>query len=336
MTTEQRYTFYSDDDRGRGKFCPIPWQFDQPCLRPHQVSTHIRHERVRGNDIYRDDLRNGWHVVPEGVRYVAVKGIVAGQMRKWAGNASEAQVFARSETVPLTFDRNDHPDCWCVIDLHDLGDKRQPTGANRPKDNVTIVMGDGFADESPRYKARRARRQDIPTTTWEDRETPTSMTPREQEHRWSPHPESLGRGHVCACGQTIETKDVWRWDFSFKVGACNVAFAAYRNEMQKPSTQHATYTAAAERLLGAKPQGPTDAEIVEAYEIVMRGEGMWPVHEGSKPLGLHVRPASGGVFYVKLEDCRAAWSRELKRKQAEVREAERQRVVCEGTLAVDY
>jgi hypothetical protein len=48
------------------------------------------------------------------------------------------------------------------------------------------------------------------------------------DHVWSR--AVLEARHVCTCGQAIDDDEVWRWDFSFKVGACNVAFAAYRNE----------------------------------------------------------------------------------------------------------
>jgi hypothetical protein len=36
-----------------------------------------------------------------------------------------------------------------------------------------------------------------------------------------------------------------------------------------------------------------------------------------------------GEYACAMEDVRAAWSRELKRKQSEAREVERHRVICE-------
>lgn len=80
----------------------------------------------------------------------------------------------------------------------------------------------------------------------------------------------------------------------------------------------------------AKPQWPSDAEIAEAWSAYQRKE--W----GDFHKALGAPRIKVGEYSVTMDECRAAWSRELKRKQAEAREAERSRVVCEGTLECDY
>jgi hypothetical protein len=85
-------------------------------------------EAWAGLRIYRDDLRNGWHVVPAGVRYVAVQGVKAGQW-SWAppgwsereAHESAAAMNRIGDKGPRGLDKpQDMPDRWCVLDLHDL------------------------------------------------------------------------------------------------------------------------------------------------------------------------------------------------------------------------
>lgn len=140
MTT-QHYLFYSDDDHGP---CVIDWY---PCLlqlapgwfrgngkggRIETGSYSWHREGTPPTYVYRDDLRKGWHVVPEVVRYVAVKGIVAGQ-RCLVATSMEA--VARGLIAPLhehndksrycwAVARSSTEDKWTVLDLHDLGDHR--------------------------------------------------------------------------------------------------------------------------------------------------------------------------------------------------------------------
>lgn len=103
-----------------------------------------------GVTVYRDDLRHGWHVVPAGVRYVAVRGAVAGQ---WASPVSDnsaaiaagdidgfnSGMFGREHGDVYTLA---HPDWLVIIDLHNLGpaDHRAPSKA----------------PESPRYAVKAA------------------------------------------------------------------------------------------------------------------------------------------------------------------------------------
>lgn len=424
MSTEQRHVFVKPDPHGATGRIWAPWTDSEWSIDAGSSGGALPHD-VKWTW---DPLRSGWHVTRHETRFVAVQGVKAGQW-SWGGaerchtSREDAQFSAgeynkgRRGRDSGSIKRHDTGD-WCVIDLHDLTDHRH---RDTKPSNVTIVMGDSFADESPRQAAKRIR--------------------SEQEHRWSPHPESLGRGHVCTCGQVIATADVWKWDFSFKVGACNVAFAAYRKEPQlapcanvmaswkgtntpprfqvrpakemrdgepcwdigsemsrshmesmsslmsrgladgdaseRPSltwrngsTQEVAiidthspewkafdakhrpikgerYEAIAYDEIAdhpavlpeiAKPKGPSDAEIVAQYERTMQDEvapGLgWVTTDITKPRGsgswaLQV-PWAGQCVHVPEADVRAAWSRELQRKQDEARETERQRVACQG------
>lgn len=81
---------------------------------------------------------------------------------------------------------------------------------------------------------------------------------------------------------------------------------------------------------------PTDTEIVEAWDAVMRGteNQNWLMRRCPDVMAVEIG-AHGAVTVTKAE-YQAARSRELRRLQQEAREAERCRVVCEGTLAEDY
>ena len=143
MTTEQRYLFVSDPEL-RGSHLArfrLPWS--PPGLEECALFA-AAFERPRSNPIrcfdgvvlaYRDDLRGGWHVVPEGTRYVAVRGIKARQRcapfssiarghavldiaRRMHEGKDVARLWAWYEHGEA--DRDD-PDGWCILDLHDLG-----------------------------------------------------------------------------------------------------------------------------------------------------------------------------------------------------------------------
>lgn len=62
-----------------------------------------------------------------------------------------------------------------------------------------------------------------------------------------------------------------------------------------------------------------DSAIVAAYEV-------WQRDDTGIARDTFV---SVGAQRISIPDCRAAWSRELKRKQAEARDKERHRVICE-------
>lgn len=90
----------------------------------------------------------------------------------------------------------------------------------------------------------------------------------------------------------------------------------------------------------AQDERPTDAEIVAVYtwemgavEDILAGRPQRAMPEG-------VAVCVGGwtlrSHTITREQFAPAWSRELQRMQGEAREKERQRVVCEGTLAEDY
>lgn len=94
------------------------------------------------------------------------------------------------------------------------------------------------------------------------------------------------------------------------------------------------------RITGVVPARPSDAEIVSVYiwemgavEDVLAGRPKRPLPPNTIQEGGHwfVRDQ-----YVDRTMFAPAWSRELKRLADEAREKERQRVVCEGTLAEDF
>lgn len=79
---------------------------------------------------YRDELRGGWHIVPKNIRFVAIKGNVAGQWA-WGGGGTgndekscryRAQQFQAGlqDKGTGSVKRSSCKDEWCIIDLQDL------------------------------------------------------------------------------------------------------------------------------------------------------------------------------------------------------------------------
>jgi hypothetical protein len=163
MSNEQRYLFVTLDGVPAPELhVPIPWMNG---YGPMRIKRHDRDVSVTKDGVtfkaWRDDLRKGWHVVPEGVRYVGVSGAVAGQNCAPFGcgfNASRAAARLNAGTESASLIAWHVPE-WSkmddtvgsVLDLHDLADHRKPDGVT-----TTIVMGDSF-DTSPRAVAKRIR-----------------------------------------------------------------------------------------------------------------------------------------------------------------------------------
>jgi hypothetical protein len=127
-----------------------------------------------------------------------------------------------------------------------------------------------------------------------------------------PYPQVRG-GNLVA-----KPRRVGGWDFNFKVGACNVAFA-YRRE-------HMAY----EKAKATRTSGPSDAEIVAVYERIMHGDEVANGANGDWRRGLSW--SSGGrVVSATWAEYQAARSRELNRRitasSEATKEAERRRVL---------
>lgn len=78
---------------------------------------------------------------------------------------------------------------------------------------------------------------------------------------------------------------------------------------------------------------PTDAEIVAAFELAIQQCEMNPKTRADWTNATHLRVQS---IHVPMATVRAAWSRELRRRQVEARERERMRIQCEGDHPEDY
>lgn len=137
-----------------------------------------------------------------------------------------------------------------------------------------------------------------------------------RRHRWNHDP--VNDRYHCLCGVTSQNPPSGLTEM-----ACEIAWQLYA-ERAMPTCS-------------PKPSGPTDAEIVAQYEKTMQdgplhGVG-WVTKDITQPRNsghwfLQV-PHAGMCCEVSEADVRAAWSRELKRKQAEARDKERHRVICE-------
>lgn len=363
--TEQRYAFVEfPPPSAKWVQWAIPWvPAEADGTMPYiSIPTSLTRDSWSAYKIeaFRDDLRNGWHVVPEGVRYVATKGIKAGQMRQWVGNADEAQAVASSGTVHLTFDRNDHPDCWCVLDLHDLKDHR-----TKVTSELTNVE---FTPDPPRFQVKPAAsmREGEPFI-----DAGSSEACALQVSVYNGHPGNRSTYGTFAHGVSesyiIDTQSADWQAFDAKhrkgrhIAKVNEALKAGTLKYPEPKSEYVgspqsdavdamlhawkgveSYTSPRTQAAKARTkaikgerdeaadQGPTDAEIVEAWAAYQRKE--WG--DFSKALG--APRIKVGEYSVTLEQCRAAWSRELQKRAAESREKDRQRVVCEGTLESDY
>jgi hypothetical protein len=131
--SEQRYVWYPD--ASINQWAKVPWA-EETEFALHDPSRDSRSQEFDWGVAWRDDLRKGWHVVPEGVRYVGVSGAVEGQHCAPFGcgfNAvrAAARLNAGIESASLMAW---HVPEWSklddsvgsVLDLHDLGDRRQP------------------------------------------------------------------------------------------------------------------------------------------------------------------------------------------------------------------
>jgi hypothetical protein len=177
MSNEQKYVWCAFDDDGPKS---LPW------ARPSPIGTCVGFTRDTLNPTakmqplqgawetyaiaYRDDLRGGWHIVPEGVRYAAVKGVKAGQRVACFGNTEISERAAKGWTQRL-LDRKrgadegtwevvkyDGSDAWCVLDLHDLADHRAKPDAPRYIVKPASEMAEGEPCRARRTAADVARK----------------------------------------------------------------------------------------------------------------------------------------------------------------------------------
>lgn len=329
--SEQRCTWYPDSETG-------------PCYINHwPVERQLAPSWFRGNgqggnviaasytwpdgersEVYRDDLRKGWHVVPEGVRYVAVKGVKAGQKQRLYANESIALwCLAQYPETPATLHVKDEPDLWAVLDLHDLADHRKPTGAKRPADHVTIVIAD---DEgiSPREVAKLAAER------WGRVAEAARAIYSPPVHR-APEPDILPEIAKPPTKRPGIPNPTWQ-DLDCGEMGPDGDRCAHRYNHRGPCLwivkgQHPDW----------QPPGPTDAEIVEAWDTAMREHeggrpGPWSMStewNGRRLASVLIGPKEAPVRTTR-DQYQAARSRELHRRQAEAREKERQRITCQG------
>lgn len=303
-------------------------------------------ETLNGYRLHRDQLRKGWWVAPESVRYVAVESVPEGQRNAPFGQEWNAREVAEGRCGdPAGYEwSRDAEEGWAVIDLHDLG----------PEKTTSVLIGG--TDESPRERARRTdraaaevraeaerrRAQVVPPSPRyvvleaSEMEEGRTCEPCNTEHRASsgaddlnaeratPHPlfwkawDGLGSfGLAPARYAIVDTHDGWQGKAKVQHGYANCVPHG-PGEPCRP-----VYPAKPE------PQGPSDAEIVAAWEAWAR-----------QAEGLTLSPLRNSVHVhgvaVLFSEYQAARSRELKRRVETSKERERQRIGCEGTLPEDY
>ena len=364
--SEQRYTWYPDSDTG-------------PCYINHwPVERQLAPSWFRGNaqggnvlvgsytwpdgertEVYRDDLRKGWHVVPEGVRYVAVQGVKAGQScyrfvdehgaRMAVDMWNKADPDKRPRFTPKEADYSG----WTVLDLHDLGDKRQPCTS-------TLTSTTFTPDPAPRFVVKPASemREGEPTA-WQ------IYTPRAPGENERLARRAVGR---LASGDYTPTGDLWmrpegdcwgivdthspEWKaFQAKHGMTRLEHerAKAGQKVTEPPPegtwtetwtaspyQHVTYTTHSTPTLEL-PKGPTDAEVVEVWERMLNGQEIANGALAVARVRAHPiqwsNPHDGGAtaFQASYADYQAARSRELNRRvtasSEATKEAERRRVL---------
>lgn len=360
--SEQRYTWYPDGDTG-------------PCYINHwPVERQLAPSWFRGNgqggnvlvgsytwsdgersEVYRDDLRKGWHVVPMGVRYVAVQGVKAGQ--RCTGNYADpdnARHVAARFTADHTIDGTgpvadmDVPDRWTVLALHDLADHRT-TGASRTADVCTVTMGRETTTTlnelsaaigrqlgaAPRFVVKPApsmREGEPYVNAWditpfrdEAGTTADAQAGADEYNRlgvpdfFTPLRWAGQRGAV----PVVDTHSP-EWKAFQAKAEVQAAVEHVAKSAQKAMDAMKATTEAARSYEAAKPSGPSDTEIVEAWTGWMRDEA--GVKQRSSPG--HVIVSFGKDWrHVPIAECRAAWSRELKRRSEATKEAERRRVL---------
>ncbi len=191
---------------------------------------------------------------------------------------------------------------WCA----DLNSGRGPDHLNweawntRPLGFVPLW---GIVDTHDAWHTARVKAPPLELTAedvdpWRDRRK--ARAHHRNQHRWNHDP--VKDAYHCLCGVRARHPPV-----GLTEKACEIAWLMY-----------------ADRATPKAPSGPTDAEIVAVMES-------WQRHE--TPLAytncVATFVVAGYERPVTMMEARAAWSRELKRKQAEAREVERHRVICE-------
>lgn len=124
------YSFYADTDTANAPL-ELPWlRLSFPDAVPTVSAYDVRTDKVqrviswRGGvtaRAWRDDLRQGWHIVPCHVRYVVVKGAPVGQAFAALTFAEGARDVFRTLTPSLKWYADAWRENWGIIDLHRLG-----------------------------------------------------------------------------------------------------------------------------------------------------------------------------------------------------------------------
>ncbi len=303
-------------------------------MRRGEIPYGVPHDEVsNGFRLHRDPIRGGWWVAPEGVRYAAVEGVPVGQKRWSSPDEEDATDYARRfETGSMGVHRMYRQtgrswDGWAVIDLHDLGPEVKP--CDPPPKRFQLVPcrevpagrkhrhvgGRGYAEESAEacrtvgYLGGGALR--MPDGGICD--SAASKTPS-------------------GCWSIVDTLDGWvekRKDYTFKTAEDAKVIESYR-------------------IVDIRRNGPTDAEIVKTWELVQRHDvrssgAPWPCGtEWDAPTAPGKQGRLAAIFVgpkatavrVTVVECRAAWSRELRRR---VKDAEEKRKLpCQGDYPEEH
>jgi hypothetical protein len=223
--------------------------------------------RGRRATIHRDNLRGGWFVAKEGTRYIAVRGVKAGQCVAVWGTGATDEEDAKGDTASLNEGRvahddlcwsqpGDDPRCWAILDLHDLADRRAPSKAPEPRYVVKraeeMKPGEPYVDAGGANAFGGAAaiercvqlRRELGPSEWVFDHGPLPMYLVDTQDAW----------HTLARNTTIVMGDTWAANESPR-------FARLR---KAPPPSPAP--------VKAEPVGPTDAEIVASGAPTHRWE----------------------------------------------------------------
>lgn len=208
------------------------------------VSLEARDSWSRGRTatIHHDPIRRGYFVVREGTRYIAVKGVVAGQwcacvMQEFAADAAAS--MNRGEARAASAKVENWPDEWCVIDLRNLG-HADP----RPK-------------PEPRFQVKRSEEM-------RDGEPCLDIGGRHHTGPFNAKAARLNAGEARPTGERYS----WRQTVAKTYEGAIAIIDTHAPEWQEFQRAHAGKAAP----VAPPPErtGPTDEEIVRAWEAVWR------------------------------------------------------------------
>jgi hypothetical protein len=348
--SEQRYVWYPD--ASINQWAKVPWAKEKDTeFALHEPARDSRSQEFDWGVAWRDDLRKGWHVVPMGARYVGVSGAVEGQNCAPFGcgfNAvrAAARLNAGIESASLMAW---HVPEWSklddsvgsVLDLHDLGDRRQPCTS-------TLTSTTFTPDPAPRFVVK-------PAASMSEGEPcsasgiPQGWTLEQAEDRvrgWCADLNGgLKKADTFLCWHEWEPKPAGYTPLWGLVDTHSPEWKAFQAKRTSPylsrGDDHAQEDAIAadlhRRSKGAartpEPSKPSDAEIVEAWDWALRGleaVGDWAEIAKVKQTGLSWCSSSSGGSATWAE-YQAARSRELHRRvtasSEATKEAERRRVM---------